>query len=323
MNLLPENLVTTLTILFIIISLLFKFISEKIELFFKGNIKYRIINSLAPYIYYGPNVGVETVLKLDSPTNDVFQRRLKGQKYLASKLDNKNSVKKYKGKQLSASLVDCRFSLAKVCMPLLRELEFDNIGRNYIVDVKHVSNSSANNQDDGAAGMLNVQTETDTRLYVGNDAVHTFGVKAFYEPIQEEIARRMSQNMLRFCPTAMNGELEKNVELVKRLTGMDQVSFANKCQVEICSIMLFKDLSVHHIICRRSDILSVGPKQSMQPSKIFAPPHQNNSSFASFPPTMVTLLALTSLIVTTTFSYLNAPRLLSTSLRSIIIALLP
>jgi hypothetical protein len=32
------------------------------------------------------------------------------------------------------------------------------------------------------------------------------------------------QAKLRFCPIAMNGELEKNVELVKRLTGMDKVS---------------------------------------------------------------------------------------------------
>lgn len=217
---LPSSPVAILTILFIVISLLSKYISEKLNLFTKSNIKYRIIDALAPYIYYGPNLGVEAVLRLDSPTDDVLKRRLEGQKYLRSKLSK--SGKEFRGSKLASSLVDCRFALAKVCMPLLRELEFDGDGRNFIVGV---SNSS--NEEDGAAGMLTVQTETDSRPYVGNDAVHTFGVRSFYEPIQKEIEKRMDGDMLRYCPTAMNGALEKNVELVKRLTGLDQVSFAD------------------------------------------------------------------------------------------------
>lgn len=176
------------------------------------------MNALSPYIYYGPNLGVEAVLRLDSPSEDILVRRLEGQQYLSSKLVKSNG--EFKGSKLASSLVDCRFALAKVCMPLLRELEFDGDGRNYIVDV---TNSS--NEDGGAAGILTVRTETDSRPYVGNDAVHTFGVKSFYEPIQKEIGRRMEGDMLRYCPTAMNGALEKNVELVKRLTGLDQVSF--------------------------------------------------------------------------------------------------
>jgi hypothetical protein len=211
--------VTTLTILFIIASLLSKLLSEKLDLFFKSNIKYRLINSLAPFIYYGPNMGVEAVLRLDSPEESVFKRRLRGQEYLKSKLGGDAKLREFKGAKLASSMVDCRFALAKVCMPLLRELEFDNAGRNFIVDVKN----SSNGDEDGAAGMLTVQTEVDTRPYVGNDAVHTFGVKSFYEPIQEEITRRMKNDMLKFCPIAMNGAIEKNVDLVKRLTGMDQV----------------------------------------------------------------------------------------------------
>jgi hypothetical protein len=222
--------VTTLTILFIILSLLSKLLYEKIHLFTKSNIKYRIINSLSPYIYYGPNLGVEAVLRLDSPSEDVVKRRLDGHRYLASKLLIKSNTtttngekKEFKGGNLAASLVDCRFALAKVCMPLLRELEFDGSGRNYVVNV--VNSSCGGSDEDGAAGMLTVQTETDFCPFVGSDAVHTFGTKVFYEPIQREIGKRMEQgDLLRFCPTVMNGALERNVELIKRLTGLDQVS---------------------------------------------------------------------------------------------------
>ena len=166
------------------------------------------------------------MLKLDSPKDDVFQRRIEGQKYLASKLgstavnDGKTVKAEFKGPKLASSLVDCRFALAKVCMPLLRELEFDATGRNFIVDVKNSPNG-----ENGAAGMLTVITEDSSEVpYVGNDAVHTMGKNAFYDPIQREITRRMEGDMFKYCPIAMNTNLDRNVELVKELTGMDQVS---------------------------------------------------------------------------------------------------
>ena len=225
--------VETLTVLFIVISLLHKSLSERIDLFVKSNWKYRLINSLSPYIYYGPNLGVEVVLKLDSPTEEVFKRRIEGQKYLASKLgctsvnDGKTAKDEFKGPKLASSLVDCRFALAKVCMPLLRELEFDAAGRNFIVDVKNSSNGGSD-----AAGMLNVITEDSSEVpYVGNDAVHTMGKNSFYEPIQREITRRMEGDMFKYCPIAMNSNLERNVELIKELTGMDQVSSEYRCFV--------------------------------------------------------------------------------------------
>lgn len=158
----------------------------------------------------------------------MVKRRWEGQRYLASKLiksDADNNMK-FKGANLASSLVDCRFSLAKVCMPLLRELEFDGSGRNYVVNVMN-NTSNKDSDGDGAAGMLTVKTETDVRPFVGSDAVHTFGTKVFYEPIQREIEKRMNgdDKLLRFCPTVMNGALGRNVELVKRLTGLDQVRF--------------------------------------------------------------------------------------------------
>lgn len=221
---------TTLLIwAFIALSLAIKFAWEKIELFLHSNFKYRVINYLASYIYYGNDIGVESTLKLDNPSQHILDRRLAGQKYLESKLGGKATAaeaSKFRGPKLSSSLVDCRFALAKVCMPLLRELEFPNAGRNFVRSVD-------NNGQDGK-GMLMVTTEDRVaRPFVGNDAVHTLGVKTFYAPVQKEINRRMSlseegnkDSILRFSPLSMNSELEKNVTLIKKLTGMDKVRYS-------------------------------------------------------------------------------------------------
>jgi hypothetical protein len=244
--------VATLVLAFIAISLLVKFAREKVEFFLHSNFKYHILDALASYIHYGKDIGIDTALQLDSPTPEVLQRRIEGQKYLSSKLCDTSASStngasssgaggtKSRGHQLASSLVDCRFVLAKVCMPLLRELEFPNDRRNFITGV--FNNKTNGNEKDtsgsGGGGMLHVCTEDGvSRPYVGNDAVYTFGIDSFYAPIQEEVSRRMTlsndgaatggeqqQAKLRFCPIAMNGELEKNVELVKRLTGMDKVS---------------------------------------------------------------------------------------------------
>ena len=221
---------TTLLIwAFIALSLVIKFTWEKIELFLHSNFKYRVINYLASYIYYGDDIGVKSTLQLDSPSQHILERRLAGQKYLESKLSGKApaaSASKFRGPKLSSSLVDCRFALAKVCMPLLRELEFPNAGRNFVRSV-------CNNGPDGK-GMIMVTTEDGmTRPFVGNDAVQTFSVKSFYAPVQNEINRRMSLNeegnkdaMLRFSPLSMNSELDKNVSLIKKLTGLDKVRYS-------------------------------------------------------------------------------------------------
>jgi len=242
--------VTTLVLLFVVAALLLKHASEKIDFLRRSNIKYRFLNSLASYVHYGNDIGVDATLKLDNPPADVLERRREGQRYLASKLGNNksgsNTEKKdgdgFRGPTLASSLVDCRFALAKVCMPLLRELEFSSEGRNFVSSVR-------NNSDDagaaggvgsgagGAAGMLTVTSEDGVaRPFVGNDAVQTMGVRSFYAPVQREIGRRMrldggdddndEEAMLRFCPLAMNGALERNVELVRRLTGMDKVRYS-------------------------------------------------------------------------------------------------
>ena len=252
--------VTTLVIGFVLLSLLVKIVRERLELYLLSNVKYRLLDALGPYIYYGKaDIGIEASLRLDSPSDVIFARRLDGQKYLSSRLgggggndaEGKKEGEKMHGPTLATHLVDCRFALSKVCMPLLRELEFPTIGRNFITSVTH-HGSSANggktndtngnndNDDVASAGMIHVTTEDGiSRPYVGNDAVHTLSVQSFHAPIQEEINRRMSlrkedacpfyggkeqSTTLRFCPIAMNTELERNVDLVRKLTGMDKVS---------------------------------------------------------------------------------------------------
>ena len=227
--------VATLVLAFVAVSLLAKLLRERVEFFLHSNAKYRFVNALASYIHYGDDLGVDAALTLDNPTAEVLRRRQEGQRYLQGRLGEKAGAE-CKGPALARSLVDCRFALAKVCMPLLRELEFPAAGRNFLSAVTNGNGTagSGKGDDEGAAGMLAAVGEDGrARPFVGNDAVHTLGVRSFYAPVQAEIGRRMSleehsrkdgeEAMLRFAPLAMNGALERNVGLVKRLTGMDTV----------------------------------------------------------------------------------------------------
>ncbi len=185
----------------------------------------------ANYIHYGEDIGVEASLALDSPTDEVLQRRKKGQEYLQSKLaaHEKRDDSQKRGVALAPKLVDCRFALAKVCMPLMRELEFPS-NRNFLTKLKNRAQNEKN--EESANGMFEVDSDqVDGLMYVGNDAVHTLGIEAFHAPVQEEINKRMSllgniaqnDSSLRFAPIAMNPAIEKNADLILGLTGMDQV----------------------------------------------------------------------------------------------------
>ena len=186
----------------------------------------------ANYIHYGKDIGVEASLSLDSPSDEVLQRRKKGQEYLSSKLSANQSrdESQKRGKALASKLVDCRFALAKVCMPLMRELEFTP-NRNFITSLKN--RKQEKKSEDGSNGMFEVDSDQlKDLMYVGNDAVHTLGIESFHAPIQEEINKRMVLDMknennstLRFAPVAMNPAIEKNAELILGLTGMDKVRF--------------------------------------------------------------------------------------------------
>jgi len=118
-------------------------------------------------------------------------------------------------------------------MPLMRELEFPS-NRNFVLNLrnrKQEKNNKNNSSDldSCSKGMFEVDTDQISNLmYVGNDAVHTLSIDSFHAPIQEEINKRMSllkneESKLRFAPIALNPEIEKNVDLLLGLTGMDQV----------------------------------------------------------------------------------------------------
>lgn len=206
--------VALLTVGFILISFIWKKISEKIVFLRKSNIKYLILDKLADFIYYGDDIGVEASLALDSPSDTVLEKRKQGQVYLESKLSSSSGNKR--GEELSMKLVDCRFRLAKVCMPLMRELEFP-ASRNFLKEVRF---------EDGK--MIEVDSETcDKLMYVGNDAVHTLGNESFHKPIQHQINKRMAESdKMKFAPLSLNPELEKNVNMILNLTGMDQVRYS-------------------------------------------------------------------------------------------------
>lgn len=224
--------VLNLTLTFICSSLFLKKLGEYVAFLKFSNLKYRVLDFLADYIYYGENIGVNESLALDNPSKDILERRKDGQKYLKTKL-NAPGKEARKGPNLAPKIVDCRFALAKVCMPLMRELEFPS-QRNFITDLRNRSQEGAASCKDSDAysnGMLEVDVETENNLmYVGNDAVHTLGIGSFHRPVQEEINRRMAlsnyESNLRFAPLSLNAELEKNVELILGLTGMDQVRYS-------------------------------------------------------------------------------------------------
>lgn len=204
-----------------------KWLHEKIFFFLHSNCKYKFLDALADFIHYGEDIGVEASLKLDNPPTELFEKRLLGHIYLKGKLDPM-SLKETEGEKLGPKIVDCRFSLHKVIMPLLRELEFSAKDRNYIIQV-HVEN-----------GMHRVELENGQIVpYLGSDAVQTFGFESFFEPVQTEINKRMAsaESMLRFAPTSLNPELKKNAETILGMTGMDQVCHTNLLDFAPASIL--------------------------------------------------------------------------------------
>jgi hypothetical protein len=207
------NVVTALIGAFVFLYLMYKILHEWVIFFLHSNFKYKVLDFLADFIYYGNDIGVEATLKLDKPSSSLYARRMEGQAYLQSKL-KPDASKVSAGEKLGPMIVDCRFSLHKVVMPLLRELEFSAKDRNYIQQV-HANK-----------GVHRVALENgQTVPYLGGDAVHTLGYEAFIKPIQEEINRRMSSadSTLRFAPTSLNPELKKNTDMILNMTGMDQV----------------------------------------------------------------------------------------------------
>jgi acetylornithine/succinyldiaminopimelate/putrescine aminotransferase len=75
--------------------------------------------------------------------------------------------------------------------------------------------------------MHQVVVNDEKLLYLGNDAVHILGM-SFYQPIQQEINRRMllPEANLKFAPIALHPELERNATTILKMTKMDQVRYS-------------------------------------------------------------------------------------------------
>jgi hypothetical protein len=129
------NIVTALIGAFVFLYLMYKILYEWVIFFLHSNFKYKVLDFLARfYLLWPTDWGGKPTLKLDKPSSSLYARRLKGQAYLQSKLQPDES-KVSMGEKLGPKIVDCRFSLHKAVMPLLRELEFSAKDRNYIQQV--------------------------------------------------------------------------------------------------------------------------------------------------------------------------------------------
>ena len=138
-----DHPVLALAAIFVLAFFSYKCIADWLLFWWKSNIKYRFIdNIVAPGLHYGKAMGVETVLKLDGANSSVIARRVQGQAYLASRLGGHRAAKEeahIDKFDLSSALVDYRFLLQKVCMPILRELEFNPSPRNFVANVTRSS----------------------------------------------------------------------------------------------------------------------------------------------------------------------------------------
>jgi glutamate-1-semialdehyde aminotransferase len=252
---LEQRPVSVLTLLFIGLSLGVHWIHERLVFFAKSGWKYRFMDTyLAGWIHYGTtDLGINAVLQLDGCSPTVLKKRWEGQKYLREKLQTHPTKS-----PLLQQLVDCRFLLAKLCMPLLRELEFSEYQGNFFQELYCRSQDTKETQDEGktkrseeeeaeeldqcSSGMHQVVLAADTKqsmAYVGGDAVHTLSIPHFYQPVQAEIEKRLRlannnnnqsspspSSWLRFAPIALNPELEQHASYLLELTHMDQVRYS-------------------------------------------------------------------------------------------------
>lgn len=217
--------VICLTTAFIFTSIFWRNLKEFFQLYFRTNLKYKIIDYLANYLHYGDDIGVEASLRLDYPSEDLFERRKLGQKYLESKIGRGEFITR--ASLLAHKIVDCRFALTKILMPLLRELEFPP-QYNFICQASSMRNNNLYKH----SGSKDLKVVTDyghVLSYVGNDAVHTLGTPLFYTPIQKEINIFLSpqnrNSTLKYIPNSLNHELNKNVHLISNLTRMEKVTY--------------------------------------------------------------------------------------------------
>ena len=169
-------------------------------LFKCGRLKYCILEVLTKLVYLKP-FDLETVLRFDNPSEEIYQKRVEGRKKLEKKLECAEID------HVTPNMVDCRFKKVKVVMPLLKTLEVTNPNK----IVKH----------EGSEVTL---PSGKVLQYLSSDAVHFFGQK-YYKALHDEISKRIASNKTLFAPITINPDLEKNVETILGLTEMEGVRY--------------------------------------------------------------------------------------------------
>ena len=190
----------TFTILFSVFWYTFNIITAKASCFFNGNAKYTLLKYLQNIIYY-TNIGQENVLKMDTPSENLFQKRCAGRIALLKRLEC-NKLDNCK-----TTLVDCRFKKVKVLMPLLRELEVTNPN---IINTKE--------------GIYVILPSGKRMSYLGGDAIYVFE-HIFYKTLQKQITEKISLDSCKFAPITMNPELHKHTKTVLQLTNQEGVRY--------------------------------------------------------------------------------------------------
>lgn len=143
----PPPIILYTTLSFILLYLFFNHFYEYIEFLY---LRINNSNSYLSYlldnsdIYCGPNIGIERLLKLDSPSISILYKRIRGQSYLNDNLGS-SSTDSYLTKNvtttlresLASKLVDDRYTRSSnVLCPLFCELEFPCEGRTFIIETK-------------------------------------------------------------------------------------------------------------------------------------------------------------------------------------------
>jgi len=192
--------VSLVLIVFSICWWIYTSVSIDFALFKRGSLKYRIVEILTKLVYLKP-FGVETVLRFDNPSEEVYERRVEGRKKLEEKL------KCAEGDHVNPNMVDCRFQKVKVVMPLFKCLEVTNPNK----IVKH----------EGSEVTL---PSGKVMHYLSSDAVHFLGQK-YYRNLQAEIAKRIQKNQTLFSPITVNPDLEQNVKTILGMTNMEGVRY--------------------------------------------------------------------------------------------------
>lgn len=170
-------------------------------LFVRGALKYRVLKMLQRLVYLRA-LPADEVLRLDSPSEEVYARRKLGRELLEAKLECAE------GDHVDPALIDCRFQKVKVVMPLLKSLEVTNPNKILAHEGVHVTTPSGKRM-----------------MYLGSDAVHFLG-QAFYRELHTLIATKIAENRTLFSPITINPDLEENVERVLKLTGQEGVRYS-------------------------------------------------------------------------------------------------